>query len=219
MPLLSPIKIDTVNKVVGSVPIDFEYIDRISGISIQKKTSTYFITNATWGDKGEINFTFHTIKPTPFQIENFVAIQTIIKSCADNAEHIKDALLNINLGLKTLTDENRLDLMRMDFMKLKDRFIEYLKKDPLIKEIEEYSSNQKMKAFRKDFNQFVIDRNIYTHGLLGFLDPDYKYIIEYIDHHYGSKSYAIVSLETLKSYNQFYSEIQKLFEAFRKSRQ
>jgi hypothetical protein len=217
MPIISPIPIDTIGKVILSYDKSFEFTDHEFAISMMKKISMVSISKTSFKSSNAVDIQIFNFDPTEQQLLTYVKMQNLIKSCADNAEYIKDQLLTIIISL--FPNDDRKELMKLDFMKLKDRFMDYLKKDVLIKTLEQYNSNQKLKPFRQNFNSFVLDRNIYTHGLLCILRPDFNYIIEYIDNFSKNKTYAYITIEMLQSYNKFYQEILQLIAAFRKTRQ
>lgn len=218
MRLLKPIIIDSTNRIIASVPVTFEYTDHLTGVKMTKKASTLFISEERLIGANAVTMAVNTSRITQEQFKDFIGMQTLIKTCSDNAEEIKDAILSINYKILDKAKFDRDTITKMDFMKLKDNFMEFLKKDRLIKTIPEYSSNQKLKPFRQDLNNFVLLRNIYTHGLLNFLQPKSDLVLEYIDIQTRKKQYAYVSFEILKSYNNFYSEIHKLIIAFNKTR-
>jgi hypothetical protein len=219
----SPKLIDTEKKFIVNVPMNFDYADPITKIKMNRKASSLFISaeelKAIHGY--EITITVDTNNPTTEQELNFIGMQGLIKICTDNAEDIKNNFLNINLRIPLNEKEkhDNINILSLDFMKLKDRFMEFLKKDHFIKTVEEYSTNQKMKPFRKTLDRFVLDRDIYTHGQLHFLRPNFDYAIEFIDTKINRIQYAIVDIEILKSYNDFYKQINKLVETFNKTRQ
>ena len=218
----SPRLLDTEKKVVINIPISFDYADPITKISLHRKAATLFISEEELKPihEHEVSINFDTNNPKTEQIMGYIGIQGLIKICTDNAEDIKDKFLHINLQIPLSDKEgqSKLNIITLDFMKLKDRFMEFLKKDQFIKTIEEYSSNQKMKAFRKTLDTFVLDRDIYTHGQLHFLRPNFDFVIEYINGKINQKQYAIIDFEILKNYNSFYKEIYKLINAFQKTR-
>jgi len=223
MTYISPKLIDTQKKFIVNVPVNFDYADPITKITMNRKASSLFISDeelkAIHGH--EITITVDTNIPITEQKLNFVGMQGLIKICTDNAEDIKNKFLNINLRIP-LTEKEKYDkisILSLDFMKLKDRFMEFLKKDQLIKIVEDYSSNQKMKPFRKTLDRFVLDRDIYTHGQLHFLRPNFDFAIEFINNKTNQIQYALVNLEILKSYNDFYKQINKLVATFNETRQ
>ena len=140
-------------------------------------------------------------------INEYEAFKTRIGRCVSNAEILKDQVLQINLLLFTKYSDDNKRINMLDFMKLKDNFCDFLKKHPQYKHLAN-------KQLRRDFNQFIIDRNIYTHGQLKIRQRDNQFIIDYIDNHSKIKTYAIVTEEILSSYQQTYLELKNLTRVF-----
>ncbi|MFT3911441.1 MAG: hypothetical protein QM737_18605 [Ferruginibacter sp.] len=218
MSILSPNKINTTGRVIMTYSKSFDYTDPILKVKLSKKIAMISISQKSFNEHKSVDLEAFIFSPDEEQILTYVAMQSLIKTCSDNAEDIKDRLLSINLQLYPLTKDEREEIIKMDLMKLKDRFMEFLKQDQLLKTIDDYSSNQKLKPFRKDFDAFVLDRNIYTHGLLNILRPDFDFVIEYIDNSSKGKAHAYITPEILISYNNFYKEITKLIAAFHETR-
>jgi hypothetical protein len=152
---------------------------------------------------------------TDERVKLFAGMQALIKSCVDNAEHIKDAIHQILISKsKPATEEERVELMKMDFMKLKQWFMDDIRGSKLYKEFSVLNSTAKLKPFSKAFNTFVLDRNKYTHGQLCFLSPAYTYILEYIETPAHQKRYAHIDTTILTSYNNFYIEIKKVINEY-----
>jgi hypothetical protein len=95
----------------------------------------------------------------------------------------------------------------MDFMQLKDSFMNHMKKDPRYKMLQEGSTPEKMKLFRSNFNQFVVDRNIYTHGQLWYREEIDDFVISYLDKKIADVAHALLTPEILDSYNQCYKRL------------
>lgn len=99
---------------------------------------------------------------------------------------------------------------------MKDIFSKHLKKDSEIKKIDAYSSNIKIKKLTKLFNQFILDRNIYTHGHLRIKQDDWTHVIEYADHISKKKEFAIINDEILTSYVEVNKLLNTLMEDYQK---
>lgn len=218
MALLSPIKIDTYNKAILSYERSMDILDNHTKVTLSKKMEMLVIGKKSVNQGKSFEIEVVDFAPSNHQISIYFSMQGIIKSCADNAEYIKDRLLSLNLTLFGAKPEDRPEILKSDFMKLKDRFMDYLKTDSLIKTREEYNSTQKLKQVRRNFNQFVLDRNIYTHGLLHFLSPNYDFVIEYIDHAAKSQAVAYINTDMLISYNNFYNQANHLLDTFQETR-
>jgi len=212
MEILSPKKIKvppmTITVAHNS---SFDYTDPVHGVPMTKS-----ITTISMGQMGPNNpHLGFPNRPTEEQLKVFGGMQALIKSCVDNAEDIKDRLHNILKG-KSLpkTEEERLKLMNMTFMKLKIWFINDIINTKKYKEFSVYNSTKKLSQFSKVFDIFVVDRNKYTHGQLCFLSPSFEYLLEYIDAPEQQKRYAYLDITTLKSYNTCFVEIRKVITEY-----
>lgn len=213
MEILSPkiIKSDATTLVFSHTG-SFEYIDPVFNVTMTKS-----ITTLTFGKFG------HNLPPVEFamtsstdeRVKLFAGMQSLIKSCVDNAEDIKNLIHQIVLN-KSLpkSEDARIELMKMDFMKLKQWFMDDVRDSKIFKEFSEYNSTKKLKAYSQSFNTFVLDRNKYTHGQLCFVSPNYEYAIEYIETPAQQKRYAYIDTKILKSYNDCYIEIKKVISEY-----
>lgn len=222
MNYIHPKIIDTEKKIAFTITHNYDYFDPQTKITMNRKLSLLFISK---GDLlpihlHEVNTEINTTPPNTEQAMKYFALQNLIKICTDNAEDVSHRLLNINLKIPLTNKEtiSSVNILRLNFMKLKDRFIEFLKKDVLINQVEKYSSNQKMKLLRINLNTFILDRDIYTHGQLHLFRPSSEFVIEYIDFLQNQKKYAIIDENVLKSYNDTYKEIIDLILAFGRTR-
>ncbi len=190
----------------------FEYNDETFNIPITKS-----ITTLTIGEFG--------IDPQPTELDLsaqsdekvklFVGMQSLIKSCVDTAEDIKNCLHQILMNEpKRRTEEERVELMKLDFMKLKQWFMDDIRQTKIYKEFSEFNSTKKLKTYSQCFNTFIVDRNKYTHGQLCFLKPNYEFVLEYIETPSHQKRYAYVDTAILKSYNDCYINIKKLITEY-----
>ena len=190
----------------------FEYTDPIFNVPMTKS-----ITTLTFGEMG-INLPpieFGMTSSSDERVKLFAGMQSLIKSCVDNAEHIKDTIHEVLINKsRPTTEEERIELMKMDFMKLKQWFMEDIRSSKIYKEFSKFNSTPKLKLFSKAFNTFVLDRNKYTHGQLCFLSPSYDFILEYIDTPEHQKRYAFIDTNILTSYNNCYIEIKKVINEY-----
>lgn len=211
MELVSPIYFNTAGVIHMATTKSYEFTDHTLNVSFTKKIGE--ITFATPGKvKGTQDIEVAFFTPTLEQANEYHAMQSLIKACVDNAEDINDRIRSMVISYAKRTDEEKEKLIKMDFMNLKGEFMDILRKDTLFRSIEEYNSNQKLKPFSKSFNNFILDRNKYTHGQLYIHRETLEYILEYIE---GKvPSFAVVRKEILVSYNNFYKEILKVISAF-----
>ena len=189
----------------------YDYTDPVHGVSMTKS-----ITTLAWGQFGHNNPPIDVPdRPTEEQLRVFGGMQTLIKTCVDNAEDIKNRIHNILLAKKiTKSEKERLELMNMTFAKLRTWFINDIIDTKKYKEFSSYNSTKKLSLFKKALDTFVIDRNKYTHGQLCFLMPTFEYILEYIESPEQQKYYAYINIDILKSYNACYKEIIKVITEY-----
>jgi len=209
MELLSPRKVVMPHyAIIASVQRDFEYIDPIFGVKMKKSISSLSIGR----DGSNISF---PNAPTNDQLVKFAGMQSLIKSCVDNAEDIKDRIHTVMLNrVKPVTEEERVQQMKMDFMSLKKWFMDDIRTSKIYQEFSKYNSTKKLKPFSKSFNTFILDRNKYTHGQLCFEYPGYNFIIDYIQTPEQQRQYAYVDIQMLTSYNLFYQEIREVITEY-----
>lgn len=208
MELLRPENINYNNAFIASISSDFEYTDPIFNVKIQKRITTVnIVTNGT-----VVQFPNN---PSEDQIINFAGMQSLMKCCVDNAEHIKDQLLSLlQKIMPPSNEEERIQQMKMDFMSLKKWFMDDIRSSKIYKKFTKYNSTKKLKPFSKIFNDFILDRNIYTHGQLCFKYPEYNFIIDYIKTPEQIQQYAYVKIEIIESYNLNYREIKEVISEY-----
>lgn len=154
-------------------------------------------------------------RPSSEKIIEFGAMQSLMKSCVDNAEDVKNTLHDMYLSRHRPSNEKeRVEMMKIDLMALRKWFLDDILDSKIYQEFSKYDSTAKFKLFSKPFHQFVTDRNIYTHGKICIESPDFEYIIEYIDADTKYKELAYVAPEMLKSYNEFYKEILRVIKEY-----
>ena len=213
MELLRPRKIVNIaNAIIASHNTEFEYTDPVFNVPMKKS-----ITTVTFGEMGfnQPNMNFGITSSKDERVILFGGMQGLIKSCVDNAEDIKDRIHSILINKSSPSNEQeRLELMKMDFMKLKDWFMEDIRKSKIYKHFTVYNSTAKLKPFSKAFNSFILDRNKYTHGQLCFKSPNYEFVLDYLETPSNVKVYAIIDTEIIKSYNQAYIEIKKVIHEY-----
>ncbi len=212
MEILSPRKINLLPpSIMLSTQGSFEFTDPIYGVTMTKS-----IKSLSMGQMGSNNphFNFPS-RPTEEQVRIFGGMQALMKSCVDNAEDIKDRIHRIILN-RTIpkSEEERVALMKMDFMAVKQWFMDDVRSSKIYQEFTEFNSTKKLKPFSKAFNSFILDRNKYTHGQLCFNSPSFDYILEYIETPEQQTRYAHIDIEILKSYNSCYKEILKLITEY-----
>jgi hypothetical protein len=116
---------------------------------------------------------------TDQSIEAYHFFQNNINYCNNNAEMLNIQLRDLLLLIKT-TEEAKTEIYGLDFMNLRNKFSKYLNEDKSIRELDKLNTNKKRKEATTTFYQYIIDRNIYTHGKLKLLLPDEKFYIDYV---------------------------------------
>ena len=212
MEILSPRKIKLLpQSIMVSTTGSFEFTDPIHGVTMTKS-----ITSLSRGQMGANNPSLNfPNRPTDEQVRIFGGMQALMKSCVDNAEDIKDRIHQIVID-RTIpkSEEERIALMKMDFMAVKQWFMNDVRGSKIYQDFTQYNSTKKLKPFSQAFNTFILDRNKYTHGQLCFDSPSYDYILEYIETPEHQKQYAFLDIEILKSYNYCYKEILKVINEY-----
>jgi hypothetical protein len=215
--ILRPIPINTHDRGVLTLSAQAMLQDPESGLPFHLIYKKIHITDRVYPGS-EVRTRYNNLPPDLKTVKRFMSMKQYVQICADTAEEVKDQLVALNLSLVPLTQQEQLDVLKMDFLKLKDRFVDFVKKDTKIKTVEKFSSNQKFKEFRKDFESFIQDRNIYTHGRLTIRFPEQDFVIYHIGKNQAFPLYSIVTIEILSSYCQFYFRIIELFNAFQETR-
>lgn len=190
----------------------FDYVDPVFNITMTKSITT--LTFGVFGHNLPI-VEFGMTSSTDERVKLFAGMQALIKSCVDNAEEIKERIHSIVINRSTpKSEEERIELMKMDFMKVKQWFMDDIRDSKIYKEFKEFNSTKKLKLYSKAFNTFILDRNKYTHGQLCFLSPNYDFVLEYVETPAQQKRYAYVDTNILASYNGCYIEIKKLIAEY-----
>ena len=198
--------------IIASHTGSFEYTDPTFNVLMTKSITT--LTFAEMGNDPP-SVEFGMTSSTDERVKLFGGMQSLIKSCVDNAEDIKERIHQIVINISVpKSEEERIELMKLDFMKLKQRFMDDIRNSKIYKEFSEFNSEKKLKIYSKIFNAFILDRNKYTHGQLCFLSPSYDFILEYIETPGYQKRYAYVEVNILTSYNNCFIEIKKLISEY-----
>lgn len=214
MELLSPkvIRHEGMN-LMSIVTRSFEYTDPILNVKMTKSITT--ITFAEMTENNGMHLNMGSTETDNPKVILYAGMQALMKSCVDNAEDVKDRILGIVLRKENpKSEEQRAEIMKLDFMKLKKWFMDDIRNSKIYQEFEKYNSTKKLKSFSQAFNTFVLDRNKYTHGQLCFISPSYDYALEYIETPSQQKRYASIDTNILISYNNFYKEIIKVISEY-----
>ncbi|WP_139362312.1 hypothetical protein [Hymenobacter sp. CRA2] len=207
MQLLSPQKIELKpRQVVATSSHDVSYIDTTTEMQCHTTISVLFFGDKDWPVGGTTSVDVKVEIPDIYRINSFVVLQRQINVCINNAENIKNRLLNTNQFILR-NSKKKEEINILDLMKLKDNFCDFIKNNPTVRHIAN-------KEKRRMLNQFILDRNIYTHGILKIRSSDNAFILEHLDNHTKQKSYSIINTEILKSYSQAYLEIVNMISEF-----
>jgi hypothetical protein len=189
----------------------YEYTDPILNVTINKTLRT--ITLGEFGYPGK-NTNWDMDKPSAEKLQVYSAMQSLSKSCVDNAEDIKSRLLEILTHSRHRKNNvEKEELMRTPFKKLKNLFMNDVLTTKIYKEFTTLNSTAKLKPFWKIFDDFIEDRNKYTHGHLCVIRPSFDYAIEFIDNDNKSK-YANISKEVFVSYCACYMAIREVITQY-----
>lgn len=151
-----------------------------------------------------------TVTPNPPSnevITQYIRFQSLLNTCINNAESIKQNLHIVVAHIFFKAGKKSDEVKLYDLMKLKDSFVDYLKSKAETRDMAN-------KAFRRAFNQFVIDRNIYTHGKLSYRPSDRAFILSYLDNHTKITTHAIINKEIITSYFNAYKVFKKSIDDF-----
>ncbi len=202
--LLSPVKVPIKAVRPKGAPFQaaFEanaqdvYILQEHGLEVKKPINTFYKSIPM----GQYQAHFPNIMPLTKEVaERYLKFQSILGHCITNSEAINNQLRDLLLSIKELKHSKE-EIMKMDFMNLRDVFSDFLKSYTAIQSEPNFRKDQ-IKALTKIMNQFITDRNIYTHGVLRIQRPDNIFVIDYIE---GKKEKARVevTLEILDSFLQ-----------------
>ncbi len=212
MEILSPKVIKEVG-FMTSVTGSFEFIDPILHIPMTKSITT--ITFPVQTGVNSQHITMGNTDPTDPKVILYGGMQGLMKTCVDNAEDIKIRIHQIVIDrIKVKSEVERVELMKMDFMGLKNWFMNEVRQSKIYQEFKVYNSTKKLKTFSQAFNTFVLDRNKYTHGQLCFISPSYDFALEYIETPSQQKRYALLDINILLSYNACYKEIKEVINEY-----
>lgn len=183
----------------------YTYTEPFTNITVSKNMKI-----VAFGDGGENPYkgsklAIHTNPPTESELLQYHTLQTHINHCINNGETINFELRSLLMTAFAKKPVDKSLISEMDFMNLRDKFSEFIKSFQPLKAIEPYKNKKELKKITKTFTQFILDRNIYTHGQLVFNDADRTYYMQYLK---GTKeAYAQINQEILNSYNQVYTQL------------
>lgn len=177
MTLLKPIKF-TNQPILLTLSPDFQYYDLNLQVNVKSTLHAVMIFDLKEGETEEIKVPdFSKMDERIFTV--YIKVQQFLNICANAGERINYKLLTL---LPIMAPESRAsDLLKLDFMKLRNEFSERFKKNLTYRLDVMYDSSEKINKITSTFYDFVLCRNYYTHGVLKVLLPTEKYYIEYIE--------------------------------------
>jgi len=116
---------------------------------------------------------------TTENIQDYHNFQGLINHCANNAESVNRQLRDFILVISRPEDQQL--IMDKTFKELKGIFSNFFHTCPAVREQEKYNTTKKRKVFTKTLEDYISDRNIYTHGCLLLRDADRVFILEIIE--------------------------------------
>jgi len=217
MELLRPQTISSKNSIIVVFTVPAEIEDPVTGVTMTKSVKT--ISMGTIGVNPK-PVKAHLISGTDPRVKNYEAMQGLMNNCINNAEDIKSSINSICMVANAAVgEEERAELMKKDFMWLKQWFMDDIRGSKLYKHFEHYDSTKKLKDFSRGFHDFITDRNKYTHGKLCFVSPEFHFAIEYIDEKTKKKTFAHINADVFKSYNNIYKQIIQFISEYHNVKQ
>jgi len=159
------------------IAIQYQYTLLEHGIDIKKPINTFYKSTPKGSHQAEIK----GVTPLTNDVaETYLKFQSIIGHCITNGEDINNQLRDLLLAIKEL-NHSKEDILKMDFMALRDVFSEFLDKYTDIHDESNFNSKNQRKGMTKLMFSFITDRNIYTHGVLRIQRPEEVFVIDYIE--------------------------------------
>ena len=140
--------------------------------------------------------------------ETYLKFQSVISHCITNSEAVNNQLRNFLLDINEL-NINKEEILKMDFMTLRNTFSEFFHAYKSIQNESNFNTKAQRKALTKFMHQFITDRNIYTHGTLRIQRPEEIFVIDYIENS-KAKVRAEVTNEILESFLNIANLIRSL---------
>ncbi len=196
--LLSPTKIPPPKKedpFQGAFEIDIPYQHTLfeHGIEIKKPINTFYKSTP----QGSHQAIIKTLPLTNDVAETYIKFQSIIGHCILNGEDINNQLRNLLLSIHV--PHSNEEILKKDFMGLRDIFSFFLDRYTEIHNEPNFNSKNQRKDLTKLMFTFITDRNIYTHGALRIQRPEDIFVIDYIENK-EAKVRVEVTLQVLESF-------------------
>lgn len=214
MELLRPKTFSPEKKIIFTQGTDFEYHESIFDLTMKKSINILTIADFS-NNYTTIDLEQAMEMPNNDIVIKYASMQTLIKICVDNAEEIKNSLQQLYVSkTKPETNEEKKMANEIDFMNLRDWYMKDIRDSKIYLDFKEYNSTKKLKPFSSAFNDFILDRNIYTHGQLCIVRRSWDFLIQYIDKKSNGIRYAIIDSNILKSYNDCYDKIRMVMREY-----
>jgi len=143
-------------------------------------------------------------------------INKIVGKCSQLAERLFDKLKSVNDSLKSNSDLNSIfakydneekNYKKLDFMTHRNLLSDIIKSKK-IDRINKTSEEYHIKSVRCSLNDFILERNKYTHGELLYWYPERKTLLEYKNSK-GETEYAELNMDILNSFFDCYVKLDK----------
>lgn len=149
-------------------------------------------------------------------IKMLIEIKTIVGKCSQIGEILNNKLKSSNDKLQNETIlanifkkyEERYH--KLDFMGHRNLFSDIIKSKK-VEKINTFAENYNIKTVTKAFNDFILDRNKYTHGELMYWYPNRKTLLEYKNVN-GETEYGEVNQNILNSYLKCYNDLNSFLD-------
>ncbi len=197
--LISPTKVtrrkDGPFQGAFEIAIQYKYPIVEHGIEIKKPINTFYKSTP----KGRYQAEIKNVTPLTKEVaETYLKFQSIIGHCITNGEDINNQLRDLILAIKEINSTKE-EILKLDFMALRDLFSEFLDNYKDIHNESNFNSKNQRKGMTKLFFAFITDRNIYTHGVLRIQRPEEVFVIDYIENK-KEKARVEVSIQALESF-------------------
>lgn len=227
MALEIPTKIDFGDSWLRTHAMQFVYQDPTRGMGLEQHATIWVIEEdkPQYLDGGKFTVTINNLgEPLPDAvIQRYMNLRGIISNCVANAEAIVNRLRYPNgficgqsADYKKGENVNHI-VNQYEFMKLKSLFVDYIKENPKYAHLCTYG-RKAGKPFRRELDNFVTYRNIFTHGALRVMKPSYDFCLEYIDNHTKKQQHTFVSLDIIKKFNNVLVKFHKLIDDFERTK-
>jgi hypothetical protein len=169
----------------------------------------FLISGKLQRDKA-LTFTVDTHRPSNAKLQTHFALQSLMNHCINAAESVHDMLRTYILMTHSNSLEDQIRLAKTDFMGLRNLLSKHIKKYICIKLIEGYEMAKQISELTSILHQYISDRNIYTHGQLGY---DVKKEIFCIKFFNGKcDDYAEVNIEIVNSFLEVTKELRSFLK-------